>query len=75
MAAREAEVWKEIDALIERKTGPAYDEAIQRLRDLRELAEYQGQAADFQERLGQMREQYSRRTALLRRLDKARLSW
>ena len=73
LAAREAEVWKEADALIERKTGPAYDEAVQRLRDLRDLAEYKDRAAEVQERMLDIRELYSRRPALIRRLDQARL--
>jgi uncharacterized protein YhaN len=73
LAAREAAVWQEIDALIERKNASAYDEAVRHLRDLRELAEYRERMADFQRQVSQIRAQYSRRPALQSRLDRARL--
>jgi hypothetical protein len=73
LAAREAGVWREVHSLIERKTGNAYDEAVQHLLALRELAEYKGQEADFQRQMSRIRAQYSRRPALLDRLDRAPL--
>ena len=73
LAAREAEVWKEVYALIERKNGSAYDTAVRHLCELRELAAYQGRAAAFQQQMLEIRALYSRRPALLRRLDKAGL--
>jgi hypothetical protein len=73
LAAREAEVWSEVHALIERKNGSAYDTAVRHLCDLRELARYKGRMAEFGRCIRQIREQYYRRPALLRRLDEARL--
>jgi hypothetical protein len=35
LAEREAEAWQEVEALIERKTGSAYGDAVERLRRLR----------------------------------------
>ena len=73
LAKREAEAWQEVDALIGRKTGSAYEDAVQCLRRLRDLAEYKGRTMDFQERLCEIRRQYSRRSALMRRLREAGL--
>ena len=73
LAKREAEAWQEVDALIERKTGSAYEDAVQSLRRLRDLAEYKERTMDFQRRLCELRRQYSRRSALMRRLREAGL--
>ncbi len=73
LAKQEAQIWQDIDALIEKKQSKPYDEAVQLLVKLQELAVYKGQEAVFQERLNQMYEQYSRRPGLLRRLREANL--
>ena len=73
LAGREAAVWQEVDALIEQKKSKSYKEAIQLLLKLRDLAEYKGRAAGFQERLREIREQYGGRSALMRHLDEAGL--
>jgi hypothetical protein len=73
LAAREADVWREVQTQIERTNGSAYDIAVQHLCELRELAEYQGRSAAFQQQVTHIREQYSRRPALMRRLDEAGL--
>jgi uncharacterized Zn finger protein len=73
LARREGEVWREVEALIERKTGSAYDEAVQLLCKLRALAEYRGRTPDFRRRVGEIRERCRRRTGLMRRLDQAGL--
>ena len=68
LAKREAHAWAEVDALIQQMKSKAYDEAVQLLLKLRDLARYQGQETVFQQRLNRIYEQYSRRSALLRRL-------
>lgn len=73
LAKREIQAWAEVDALIQRMNARAYDEAIQLLVKLRDLAEYQGQETLFQERLNAIYVQYGRRPALLDRLRNARL--
>jgi hypothetical protein len=73
LAKREAESWQEVDALIERKTGSAYEDAVQLLCRLRDLAEYKGRAMAFQGRVREIRERYSRRRALMRRLTEGGL--
>lgn len=73
LAEREAETWAEVDALIQQTKGKAYDEAVQLLLKLRDLARHRGQEMAFQQRLNHIYSQYSRRSALLRRLRNAGL--
>ena len=73
LAGREDETWGEVDALIQRSQAKAYDEAVQLLKPLRDLAEYQHRQLAFEERLGQIRDRYSRRSALMRRLRESGL--
>jgi hypothetical protein len=48
LAAREAQLWQEIVDLLEQKTGSAYEQAVQHLADLRDLAQHQGEQTAFQ---------------------------
>jgi hypothetical protein len=68
LAKREAEAWAEVESLIEQMQAKPYDEAVQLLVKLRNLAEYRGEEAVFQQRLNHIHEKYSRRPSLLRRL-------
>lgn len=68
LAPRSDQAWQEVETLIQKSQSKAYDEAVQLLAKLRELAMYQGQEAIFQQRLNQIYRQYSSRTSLLRRL-------
>lgn len=68
LAPRAEPTWDRVLYLIGRKQGYAYDEAAQLLRDLRDLAEYQGQLPVFRQRFEQLKSDYSNRSALMRRL-------
>jgi hypothetical protein len=70
LARREAEVWREVERLIEKATGPAYDEGVQLLVKLRQLAEYQDTLPAFQQRMDTLAGRYLRRTALQARFRK-----
>jgi hypothetical protein len=72
-APREAEAWREVVAFIEEKKPASYDKAIALLRKLRDLAEYQGRAVDFQARVADLQEHYAKRPALRERLQRAGL--
>jgi hypothetical protein len=50
------------------KQAYAYDEATQLLRDLRDLAEHQGQLPVFSQRFERLKADYIRRPALIKRL-------
>ncbi|MEZ4615438.1 MAG: hypothetical protein R2867_07975 [Caldilineaceae bacterium] len=68
LAARGGEPWREVEALIEEKKRESYQQAAKLLRNLRELAEAQGQSQQFQQRLDRIRSEYSRRPALIEEL-------
>jgi hypothetical protein len=74
LAQREAQVWDEVESLIQRSQSKPYDEAVQLLVKLRDLAEYQNQFPDFQQRLNRICEQYSNRSGLKRRLREVGLT-
>jgi hypothetical protein len=73
LAVREPQVWQEIEALLEEKKASAYDSAVARLEDLRDLATSRGEMADFQQRLADIERTYANRSALLRRMRQSRL--
>jgi hypothetical protein len=68
VACRGESAWQEVDALIQKSQAKPYDEAVQLLLKLRNLARHQGQELVFQQRLNRICEQSSGRSALLRRL-------
>jgi len=68
LARRGEDAWQEVDALIQKSQAKTYDEAVQLLLKLRDLARHQGQETVFQQRLNRICGQYSRRSGLLRRL-------
>jgi hypothetical protein len=74
LARRGDEVWGEVDALIQQGQAKPYDEAVQLLKKLRDLAEHQRQTVAFQSRLNQIHDEYSRRSSLMRRLRDAGLT-
>ena len=73
LAAREPQVWQEIEALLEEKKAHAYDSAVALLVDLRDLATSRGDMACFQQRMADIERTYSNRSALLRRMRQFRL--
>jgi hypothetical protein len=71
LAPKEASMWQEVNRLIELKQSKAYDQAIEYLVDLRDLAEQQGTLSDFMARVRKIREDYSSRAALMSRLQQS----
>lgn len=74
LGEREADLWDEVWHNIQRKTGRSYDLATESLTDLRELAEFRGQEKAFEAKMEELREQFSRRPALMRRWERAGLA-
>lgn len=74
LAKREAQVWQQVESLIQKAQSKSYDEAVKLLVKLRDLAEYQNGLPVFQERLNQIYEQYSNRSGLKRRLQEIGLT-
>jgi len=73
LAKRQAQAWAEVDALISTRQAKKYDEAVQLLRDLHDLAERDGKASDVASRLAALRAEHSSKAGLLRRLSAAGL--
>jgi hypothetical protein len=73
LAGREPETWRQVEKLIESKQPRAYDEAVDLLKDLRDLAAGQGRKAEVEARLRDLRERHSAKSSLKRRLDQAGL--
>jgi hypothetical protein len=71
LAPKEAIMWQEVFRLIELKQSKAYDQAIEYLIDLRDLAEQQETLPQFTERIKKMRGDYSSRAELMSRLQQA----
>ena len=70
---KQAQIWETIDALIARKQAKSYEQAIQHLVDLRDLAALEGNSATFQAQIRQMQTTYSNRPGLLKRMRSAQL--
>jgi hypothetical protein len=73
LAGREDETWCEVDALIQKSQAKPYDQAVQLLKRLRNLARYQDRDMVFEGHMRQICDLYSRRSALMRRLRQANL--
>jgi uncharacterized protein (DUF4415 family) len=68
LAQQETAVWGTVNNLIQKGQAKAYDESVQLLLKLRDLAAYQNQPSNFQTRINQIHAKYSSRSGLKRRL-------
>jgi hypothetical protein len=73
LAPREAELWARLPGLVEQKRADTYDEAVRLLKNLHDLAVYQGNVSGFQAKLETLRAAYPRLSGFQRRLQEARL--
>ena len=73
LAQREAEAWREVDALVATKQSGKYDTAVQLLKDLYEIARRTGQQQAADARLAQLRQQHAKKLSLIGRLQAAGL--
>jgi hypothetical protein len=70
MVPREKQMWQKVVRLIEVKQARPYDEATALLKDLRDLAAFQGRSADFKKGFAQLKIDYQNRPALIARFNK-----
>lgn len=72
LAAREAQTWQQMDAILEngRKVASVYDEATSLLEKLQQLSEFQDTRDVFQARLRQFAQKYASRPSLIGRWKK-----
>ncbi|MBI3868034.1 MAG: hypothetical protein HY299_05825 [Verrucomicrobia bacterium] len=63
-------IWAGLDHLMDLKIASAYEQATAQLQELRDAHQDAGEHSKFQRRLTIFREQYARRPAMLRRIEK-----
>ena len=75
LAARgAASVWREVETEIERRNAAGYERAVHLLRDLRALAEEDGSAKEFSERVRSLRDRHERKRRFIERLAGLKVS-
>ena len=73
LAIQEEQTWQRVERLIQQSQAKPYDQAVELLVNLKELAEYQGTQSIFRRRINQLIGTYKRRSALMRRFEKVNL--
>ncbi len=73
LAAREGEVWREVESLFATRRSTGHARGVELLVDLRDLAQHRGTLADFQRKFADLRERNARRQGLMRRMSEAGL--
>jgi len=73
IAARKDQLWRQVETAINLKNQTGYREAVDKLGDLREVAERDGERAAFDARVQKLREAHRTKTAFLNRLKQAKL--
>jgi hypothetical protein len=73
LARREGEAWQEKDQLVQKPSAKTYDQAVQLLSQLREVAARQKQEDIFQRRLNGIYKRYKTRHSLIEKLRAAGL--
>ena len=72
-ARRENAVWREVEELVSRRNGPAYDRATALLLDLRKRSRQDRKTTNFARRLAALRARHQRKGRFIERLDAADL--
>jgi hypothetical protein len=74
LAGREAAAWRQAETLIEAKKAKEYEQAVELLKDLRDLAERAGRKDKAQARIEQIRQRHTTKHSLIKRLREAGLT-
>ena len=73
LAAREAETWREVEALIATRLPKGYNRAVRLLVDLRDLAARDGRTSEIAARIQSLRDQHARKRSFVDRVMEAGL--
>jgi hypothetical protein len=73
MAPRQEQIWEHVHAAISTRQPAQYDEAVELMRDLREVSEQEQRLDVFDRRLAELCQQHSKKQSLLQRLEHAGL--
>jgi hypothetical protein len=74
LIGQESDLWRRVEALIDTKRQNDYDQAVDLLVDLRDLAVRSSGEAEFETHLRQLRQRHAAKPSLRARLDKAGLA-
>lgn len=73
LAGREADVWRQVAAQVSTKKTQGYEEAVQLLKKLKQLAEFHGSLAEFRHRVDDLCDRHSRLSGFTSRVKQAKL--
>ncbi|MCI5228275.1 MAG: hypothetical protein D3918_16880 [Candidatus Electrothrix sp. AX2] len=73
LAGRENEIWEKVKSLILTRTPKSYDEAVNLLIDLKDLAKKNNVTSLFKSKLMTIQKEHSRKSSFIRRIDSANL--
>jgi len=73
LAECEAETWQNVTSLVKLKQIKNYDQAVQLLAKLAQLAEFRGSQNDYRQKLTELRDRYKRLSGFQWRVEQARL--
>jgi len=73
LAGRAEESWKQIEKLVQGKSPAKYEQAVSRLRDLRDALAQAGRRKEFDTRFDRFHQRHARKPSFLRRLAEAGL--
>jgi len=71
LAAREADAWRDVEDLVERRNPAAYDQAVVLLQDLREISDTTERSSRFTRFVDELRQRHRAKVSLLKKLDGA----
>ena len=74
LAKEEPQLWHQVDSLFAQKQTKAYDQAVEILKQLKDLAQHRQQLDPFLDRIRAIQQQYRTRPGLLARLQEAGLT-
>lgn len=73
LRGKEPQLWSKVHELIDTRQPKRYDEAVEILRDLHDLAKLQEDVGAFRTKMSALHDQHQRKTTLVERFRKAKL--
>ncbi|MFH0823436.1 MAG: hypothetical protein V2B18_11850 [Pseudomonadota bacterium] len=74
IGGKEKALWAQVDKLIATKQPKRYDEAVQILKELHDLADMKGTGSEFEQRMSALHQEHTRKPSLIARFREAKLS-
>ena len=71
VAAKEKNIWREVESLLETTYQKNYDRAVQWLQDMRDVAAMSSAADQWEGRVAKLRRRHARKSSLMKRFDAA----